>query len=110
MIETLAPEYGYAPADIDITITDQPRNVRSHERVLSKTEIACAHENESIYAIPSVMAGADQFETGENFKPAEKVDRSSKDSPKIPKDVLTTKFEKLRPLQSELVESARKTL
>jgi hypothetical protein len=64
----------------------------THERVLTKEEADRAQQKDSIYAISHITIGENPFENAENFNPAANVDRSSKETSKIPKGVLTTNF------------------
>jgi FlaA1/EpsC-like NDP-sugar epimerase len=51
MIETLAPEYGHDPADIDIEVVGRRVGETFHEEIMTEHEMTRAVENESTYAI-----------------------------------------------------------
>lgn len=87
MIETVAPEYGHEPTDIDVVTTGKRVAETYHEHVLTEREAARTVENGPLCAILP--------ETGENgylehdgldgFRPAEDVVRSSADAETLSK-------------------------
>ncbi len=86
MIETLAPQFGYDPSDIDIELIGRRPGETFHEEVMTQREARRAGENDTIYAIPPDMS---EFQTGNNadkFEPASDIVLSSEHASKLSED------------------------
>ena len=101
MIETLAPNHGYDPADIEIeTIGPRPGET-FHEEIMTAHETERAYENESLFSIlPDTTAFVDE-NVPEGFEPASDIVRSSEHAEKLSKDEIVTLLQNNGALQTD---------
>lgn len=89
MIETVAPQYGYEPADIDVELIGRRPGETFHEEIMTAREERRAYETESLYAVQPEMAGEDSAAPDE-FVTATDVVRSSADAEKLSTDEIVS--------------------
>lgn len=86
MIETLAPEYGYDPGEIEIERIGRRLGETMHEEIMTEREATRAVENESMYAIlPETTDGNGYLDHPglDEFDDPEAIVRSSADAEKL---------------------------
>ncbi|WP_436930026.1 SDR family NAD(P)-dependent oxidoreductase [Halosimplex halobium] len=93
MIETVAPEYGHDPNDIDVEIVGKRPGETFHEEIMTRRETDRVIENEDLYAIPPESGGYFSYEEIESFEPANDVVRSSADAETLSKDEIVDLLE-----------------
>ena len=86
MIETLAPQFGYEPSDIDIDLIGRRPGETFHEEIMTQREARRAGENDSMYAIPPDMTDFQVGGESEEFEPASDIVLSSEHASKLSKD------------------------
>lgn len=93
MIETLAPEFGYDPAEIDIDVIGRRPGETFHEEIMTQREARRAYEDDVMYAIQPEM---DEFQAGKKtigFTDPSEIVLSSEDAPKLSKDEIVDLLE-----------------
>ncbi|GAA0547298.1 polysaccharide biosynthesis protein [Halorubrum ejinorense] len=93
MIETLAPQYGYAPSDIDIEVIGPRPGETFHEEIMTERESRRAYENGSMYAILPEATETRTPDPPEDFEPVDHIVLSSKDAEKLSKSEIVTLLE-----------------
>jgi UDP-N-acetylglucosamine 4,6-dehydratase len=89
MIESLAPEYGHNPTDIDIEETGRRVAETYHEEIITEREVARTVENDSLYAVCPETTGDGAYLDHDGIEGFEQVDdvvRSSEHAEKLDKD------------------------
>jgi FlaA1/EpsC-like NDP-sugar epimerase len=74
MIETLAPAYGYDPAEVEITLTGRRMSETFDEEILTKREVPRTVENESMYAVTPEQASENGYLNHDGIDGFESVD------------------------------------
>jgi FlaA1/EpsC-like NDP-sugar epimerase len=83
MIETVAPQYGYDPAEVEIDLIGRRVGETLHEEIMTEREMHRAVQRGDLYAIPPEEVGSDvYFEYGglDAFDEANDVSRTSIDA------------------------------
>jgi len=93
MIETLAPEYGYAPEDIEIEVIGPRPGETFHEEIMTDRESRRAYENGSMYAILPEATETRTPDPPEGFKEVDNLVLSSKDAEKLSKSEIVSLLE-----------------
>ncbi|SMO80113.1 polysaccharide biosynthesis protein [Halorubrum cibi] len=93
MIETLAPQYGYAPEDIDIEVIGPRPGETFHEEVMTERESRRAYENGSMYAILPEATETRTPNPPEGFEEVDDLVLSSKDAEKLSKNEIVSLLE-----------------
>ncbi|ELY45591.1 polysaccharide biosynthesis protein CapD [Natronorubrum sulfidifaciens JCM 14089] len=86
MIETLAPEFGYEPSEIDIDVIGRRPGETFHEEIMTEREARRARENDSMYAIQPEMADFQTETRTVGFTDSTEIVLSSENAPKLSKD------------------------
>jgi FlaA1/EpsC-like NDP-sugar epimerase len=86
MIETLAPEFGHDPDEIDIEVIGPRPGETFHEEIMTEREATRAQENDSLYAIPPEMSEMRADGGSVGFEEPAEIVLSSKDAPKLSTD------------------------
>ncbi|WP_092934883.1 polysaccharide biosynthesis protein [Natrinema hispanicum] len=90
MIETIAPEYGYDPSNIEIELIGPRIGETFHEEIMTEREINRAYETDSLYAIQPESASNDPADSLSDFTPATDIIRSSGDAEKLDKSEIVS--------------------
>ena len=90
MIETIAPEYGYDPSNIEIELIGPRIGETFHEEIMTEREINRAYETDSLYAIRPESASNDPADSLSDFTPATDIIRSSGDAEKLDKSEIVS--------------------
>jgi UDP-N-acetylglucosamine 4,6-dehydratase len=93
MIETLAPEYGYAPDEIQIEVIGPHPGETFHEEIMTERESRRSYENGSTYAILPEATETRTPIPPEGFDEASDITRSSKNAEKLSKDEIVSMLE-----------------
>ena len=93
MIETLAPEYGYAPDAIDIDVIGPRPGETFHEEIMTEREARRAYENGSMYAILPEATDTRDPDPPDGFEPVSDVVLSSENAGKLSKSEIVTLLE-----------------
>jgi FlaA1/EpsC-like NDP-sugar epimerase len=93
MIETLAPQYGYAPEDIDIEVIGPRPGETFHEEIMTDRESLRAYENGSMYAILPEATETRTPDPPEGFEEVNDIVLSSKDAEKLSKSEIVSLLE-----------------
>jgi FlaA1/EpsC-like NDP-sugar epimerase len=86
MIETVAPRYGYEPADIDIEITGSRVGETYHEEIMTEREANRALESETLYAIPPETNSYLSHDGINGLQAVDDIVRSSETATKLSQD------------------------
>ena len=81
MIEELAPEYGYAPDEIEIKIIRRRAGEKQYEELMTEDEVENAYEDEEMFVVLPQRFGMIvklSYKLPENLKKTEKKEYSSK--------------------------------
>ena len=100
MIETLAPEYGYAPEGIDIDVIGPRPGETFHEEIVTERESRRAYENGSMYAILPEATDTRDPDPPDGFKPVSDVVLSSENAEKLSKSEIVTLLENNGPIET----------
>lgn len=99
MIDTFGPEFGFDPAEIEITQTGRRIGETFDEKILTEREVSRTTETDSLYAILPEQSGSNRHlkHSGiDAFDPVDSVIRSSEHADKLTKDeieeLLQTEF------------------
>lgn len=90
MIDTLAPEYGYDPAEIEIEKIGRRPGETLHEEIMTSRETEWACENDSLFAITPETNGRLSYEIPDGYEKATDIVRSSKNAEKLSKPEIQT--------------------
>lgn len=90
MIETLGPEYGHDPEEINIELVGRRPGETFHEEIMTKREARKALENETLYAIPPETTGYLSDEAPDGFTETEDIVLSSESAEKLSKAEIKT--------------------
>ena len=93
MIETLAPQYGYAPSDIDIEVIGPRPGETFHEEIMTERESRRAYENGSMYAILPEATETRTPNPPEGFETVDDIVLSSEDAEKLSKSEIVSLLE-----------------
>lgn len=85
MIETIAPQCGYAPEEVEIELIGRRPGETFHEEIMTAREVGRAYETDSLYAIRPESVGDERGGEFDGFTPATDVVRSSGDAEKLTK-------------------------
>lgn len=89
MIETVAPQFGHDPDEIEIQLTGRRVGETFHEEILTDREVSRALENDALYAVPPEQSGENGYLTHDGiteFEPVTSVVHSSKNATKLTRD------------------------
>lgn len=90
MIETLAPQFGHDPTDIEIKLIGRRPGETFHEEIMTEREAKRARENGSLYSISPEMTEFLSSESSNDFKEASGIVRSSETAKKLSTDEIIT--------------------
>ncbi|WP_050033590.1 polysaccharide biosynthesis protein [Halorubrum halophilum] len=93
MIETLAPQYGYGPSDIEIEVIGPRPGETFHEEIMTNRESLRAYENGSMYAILPEATETRTPDPPEGFEKVDDIVLSSKDAEKLSKSEIVSLLE-----------------
>ncbi|MFA9518176.1 SDR family NAD(P)-dependent oxidoreductase [Halopenitus sp. H-Gu1] len=93
MIKTLAPQYGYAPDEIDVEIIGPRPGETFHEKIMTEREARRAYENGSMYAILPEETENRTPTPPDGFKEASDIVLSSKNAEKLSKNEIVSLLE-----------------
>jgi len=97
MIETIAPEHGYDPSNIEIELIGPRIGETFHEEIMTEREINRAYETDSLYAIRPESASNDPADSLSDFTPATDIVRSSGDAEKLDKSEIVSLLRNTEP-------------
>lgn len=86
MIETLAPQFGHDPDEIEMDVIGRRTGETFHEEIMTEREARRARENDSLYAVPPEMTDIQTDGGNTEFEDTSNIILSSKDAPKLSKD------------------------
>lgn len=90
LIETLAPQFGHDPADVDIEVIGKRPGETFHEEIMTEQEAERARENGSLYSIPPETTEFLSPEESNHFEDASEIVRSSETADKLTTDEIVT--------------------
>ncbi|AEH36991.1 SDR family NAD(P)-dependent oxidoreductase [Halopiger xanaduensis] len=85
MIETLAPQFGHDPAEIDVELIGRRPGETFHEEIMTDREVRRAYENDSMYSIIPETTKYLSYDYPDGFDEAENIVRSSEHAEKLTK-------------------------
>lgn len=102
MIETLAPRYGFDPAEVATEVIGRRPGETFHELVMTRPEADRAYENETMYAIPpeSTEYLSPSIGDGDGFEKARGIVRSSENAEKLSKSEVVSLLESTEALDA----------
>jgi FlaA1/EpsC-like NDP-sugar epimerase len=101
MIETLAPNHGYDPEDVEIEIIGPRPGETFHEEIMTEREARRAYENDSMYAI---LPEATEIRTPtppDGFEVASDIVLSSENAEKLSKNEIVSLLETNGPFSND---------
>jgi FlaA1/EpsC-like NDP-sugar epimerase len=93
MIDTVAPRFGYSPADIGIDVIGPRPGETFHEEIMTDREASRAHENDSMFAILPEATKMRTPKPPEAFDPASDIVLSSKNAEKLSQSEIVSLLE-----------------
>jgi len=93
MIETVAPQYGHDPADVDVEVVGKRPGETFHEEIMTRRESDRVLETEDLYAIPPEGGSYLSYDGIDSFEPASDVVCSSEDAETLSQDEIVSLLE-----------------